>query len=364
MVKNILVFSDEIPPAGGGSGIVAKKITENYIENGFNVTLLSGDEADYNTSNLKHIRVKRITFLWVLAYGYAILRNKKINSFDIIIINDQMSAYLAGIFFTKKQLNKCTVIIHGRDSNFFFNSKSLKNSIFLFSKFYTRAITHCNKIVAVSRWTQDEYLQHLPKTINNITNKISWHFAGIDKSDLFGGIFNNDLKNSSLENKQILISVGRLVHRKGYFEMIDFFSKGIAANKNLIWLIVGDGPERNALELKVIEMGLKKSILFIGKVPRNTLSEWYLLADAFWLFSKIEPYGLVYLEAASCNLPSLGPKQGGVKEAIVENVTGFYMDENVDLNRMLNKCIELKKTKKPSTYADTISTMKFSSYLL
>jgi len=362
MLMNVLVFSDEIPPAGGGSGVIAKKITDNYIKSGYKVTLLSGDEGNYNSEKLHHIRVKRITLLWVLAYGYEILRKLNINVFDKIIINDQMSAYLAGIFFTEKQLSKCTVIIHGRDSNFFFNSTSLKHKIFFFSWFYQRALINSNKIVTVSRWTQDEYMKFIPNKIKeNIHNKISWHFAGIDKIDLFGGKLNNDIK---LENKQVLISVGRLVEKKGYFEMLDLFLKGFELNHKLVWLIVGDGPERRGLEQRALELGLNESVIFLGTVPRNSLSQLYSLADAFWLFSKIEAYGLVFLEAASCNLPSLGPKEGGVQEAIIEGVTGFYITENSDINKKIEQCILLKRTNKSADYANTISTVQFSSYLI
>ena len=70
MIKKILVFSDEIPPAGGGSGVIAKKLVENYISSNFDVTLLSGNEASYNSLKLKHIRVKRITFFWIINYVY------------------------------------------------------------------------------------------------------------------------------------------------------------------------------------------------------------------------------------------------------------------------------------------------------
>jgi len=364
MKKKILVFSDEIPPAGGGSGVIAKKITDNYIEYGHKVTLLSGDEANYNSLNLKHIRVKRITLLWIFNYIYSIFIKVRLNVFDSIIINDQMSAYISGLLFTKKQLSKCTIVIHGRDSNYFFNTISLKHKLFFFKRFYKRSLLYSNKIVAVSNWTKNEYLKYIPKDIKpSIIDKISWHFAGIDKNDLAGGEACKLSLNLDLKNKGVLISVGRLVKMKGYFEMLEIFSKNIKTNKDIVWLIVGDGPDKATLENKVSELGLNKNIKFLGKVPRNTLSELYLLADTFWLYSKTEAYGLVFLEAASYNLPSLGPCEGGVKEAIVENITGFYMDEKIDLSNALKQCIELKKTNKPSLYADSVSTKKFSSYL-
>jgi len=44
MTKNVLIFSDEYPPAGGGAGVIAMKMAEDFHSLGYSVTLLTGDD--------------------------------------------------------------------------------------------------------------------------------------------------------------------------------------------------------------------------------------------------------------------------------------------------------------------------------
>ncbi|WP_413284606.1 glycosyltransferase family 4 protein [Vibrio sp. MA40-2] len=359
--KSILIFSDEYPPAGGGSGVIAKRLVDDVRSLGHNVTLLTGDECP-DEPDITHVRVHRTTLIWVFSY-YKIITKLNLQSYDLIIINDQVSAYIAGRFFDQSTLKKCKVLIHGRDSNFFFNRKSLKHNIFQYEKYYAKLLVQSQKIIAVSRYTLNEYLLHIPEKYKNLINeKLSWHYAGINCDEVCGGVDPFTELYATTKDNTVLLSVGRIVPSKGYMQMLLLLSELIGKQPNYKWVIVGDGEYRSELEQKAIELNISEHIIYTGKVARTSLEHIYKYADCFWLLS-IEAFGLVYLEAASFNLPSIAVPFGGATEAVVVGENGYHYDENSDLLALLQQCEQLREKRKPEEFSKQFSTLRFATYL-
>jgi N-acetyl-alpha-D-glucosaminyl L-malate synthase BshA len=81
-------------------------------------------------------------------------------------------------------------------------------------------------------------------------------------------------------------------------------------------VVVGDGPERAALERAVRELELHESVRFLGK--QVSFVDWLRHADAFVLPSESESFGLAALEAMSCGVPVLGYRVGGLPEVVTD----------------------------------------------
>jgi len=97
------------------------------------------------------------------------------------------------------------------------------------------------------------------------------------------------------------------------------------------YLVVGEGPDLPRLQRLAAGLGLGDRVTFLGRRTVAEIVSLYNVADLFVLLTREEPpdvegFGLVFLEAAACGLPSLGGRSGGIPEAIEEGETGWLVD--------------------------------------
>jgi len=135
------------------------------------------------------------------------------------------------------------------------------------------------------------------------------------------------------ERGPVLLSVGNLVARKGHDLVLQSIPRLLDIAPDLVYLVVGAGPERGRLDRLVDSLGVKERVVFAGQVPDDLLPEVYSLADVFVLPSREEPescdvegFGLVFLEANACGLPVVAGRSGGIPDAVEAGVTGLLVD--------------------------------------
>ena len=90
------------------------------------------------------------------------------------------------------------------------------------------------------------------------------------------------------------------------------------------FVLVGDGPERPAIERRVRESGLQDEVSFVGE--QQDLVGHLSAADLFLLPSAQESFGLAALEAMACEVPVVASNVGGLPEIIDDGITGFACD--------------------------------------
>ena len=122
------------------------------------------------------------------------------------------------------------------------------------------------------------------------------------------------------------IYVGRLER----YKRIDVVLQALARtfpDRDFTFEIVGDGPEHDALEEIVNNLGLSKNVHFVGRVPRTEVIQRLNKADCFVMPSENEVFGLVYLEAMACGCITIASKRGGVDGIIVDGNNGFLCEQ-------------------------------------
>jgi len=112
-----------------------------------------------------------------------------------------------------------------------------------------------------------------------------------------------------LQGRKVLLTVARLCPRKGHEAVIRAVAKLAETNHDLVYLIVGSGPEREKLQSLAAELRLNGVVKFTGYVADERLAEFYNLCDVFVMANQkeddgdIEGFGMVFLEANSCGKP-------------------------------------------------------------
>jgi phosphatidylinositol alpha-1,6-mannosyltransferase len=140
-------------------------------------------------------------------------------------------------------------------------------------------------------------------------------------------------KELGLQDKKIIISVGRLVHRKGQDKLIEAMPDVLRKIPNAHLLIVGEGPYKNHLEKLVNKLSIKENVSFAGRIMYDRLPSYLSAAVLFAMPSRsrffgleVEGLGIVYLEASACGIPVLAGNSGGAPDAVLEGVTGLCVD--------------------------------------
>jgi N-acetyl-alpha-D-glucosaminyl L-malate synthase BshA len=103
-------------------------------------------------------------------------------------------------------------------------------------------------------------------------------------------------------------------------------------------LLVGDGPERQHIEMLCREMGLVDKIIFLGK--QDPVEEILSVCDLFMMPSETESFGLAALEAMACEVPVISSNAGGIPELNVDGVTGYLCNVG-DYETMAQRAISI-----------------------
>jgi phosphatidylinositol alpha-1,6-mannosyltransferase len=158
------------------------------------------------------------------------------------------------------------------------------------------------------------------------------HFSPQDSSQL--------RKELKLDDKRVIVSVGRLVHRKGQDHLIQSMPEILKSIPDAHILMVGQGPYLSHLKKLVQNLNLGEHVSFIGRIQYAQLPLYICAGDIFAMPSRsrlfgleVEGLGIVYLEASACGLPVIAGSSGGAPDAVLDGETGVVVDgeDNQDI---------------------------------
>ena len=248
-------------------------------------------------------------------------KRNELNYYDDIILENTPKS----IPYIRKYINS-KLILHVHNDYLNINTKFGKS-----------IINNCDKIICVSKFIKSRVDEI------DYTNKSVVVYNGLN-FEKFHNIYNKEYlrkKYNIDKNKKVILYVGRLLKKKGIFELIDAFKK--INDNNSILLIVGNGKKSITNKIK---KDLNDNILLLNYIDNSKISEIYSLADIGVVPSKInEAFGLTVIEGLACNLKMIVSNDGAIPE-LIEKQDTIIIDKNNLKNELESSLSILMKTKK------------------
>ncbi len=190
-----------------------------------------------------------------------------------------------------------------------------------------KALREADRIISISEYTKDILLEEQELEESRISllpcTFEEQRFSIGEKSKSLLSRFRLS------EDQPILLTVNRLeaqeIH-KSYDVILEALPKLLADFPNLKYIIVGRGSDQGRIEQLIAEKKLKEHVILTGFVPDEELTAFYQLCDLFVMPSKLEGFGIVFLEAMACGKPTLGGKYDGAQDALCHGKLGVLVD--------------------------------------
>lgn len=333
-----------------------KKISYK-INRGRFISILTEDGFISNKINIKKINdifyfyvIKKIfKFLVfpILTFCYLIYFVKSRN-FKTLIFAQSVFPFSWFIILFKKFINtRIITFVYGEDIVSY--RKNLKIFKYL-RKIYLHGLKKADIVIANSSVTKKECVFD---GINH--EKIHIIYPAVDY-DMFKPLDKEYSRNLfGIKNHFVILSVGRLIRRKGFDIVLDILPDIYVKIPNILYIICGEGYDKEYLIAKAKAKGILNYVIFLEKVTYELLPYLYSASDIFVLPNRLdekdneqEGFGIVFLEANACGIPVIGGDSGGVKDIIENGVNGFLVNP-IDKADISNKIFELYYSKNKYT---------------
>ena len=343
-----LIVTRSFPPEIGGMQSLMWGLTCSLAK--YNLVKVF---ADYHEKYKDHD--EKVSFYIDRIGGVKILRKHRkaylIN--DFIKNNKNINCVIADHWKSLELIKtnkKKICLIHSKEINY--KKESFRNRRIL------KAFNNIDQVVANSQFTKN-----LAVEIGIDENKITVINPGVFPAK---NLDNSSMKEAEklLKNKNPrLITVSRLDKRKNHEKVIMALRNLKQIYPNIVYTCIGYGDEEENLKKLTKELKLNQQVLFLKNINQDLKNSLVSKSNVFVMPSiihknSVEGFGIAYVEAAQCGVPSIGGKDGRASDAIQNNETGIICDGNnleeiyssIDLILKNNSYLEMgKKAKDYST---------------
>ena len=280
-------------------------------------------------SSWRFIGIKTFFFLVTLLWRIPL----KVKHFkpDVVLFSSMVTAGVLP-FFIKKPKVPCVTINHGQDVTL---------PVRIYQWYLPYVFNNLQGVISVSSATRNASIQRGMKPEIGVALPNGFDASveeKLPKKDEARKILEVKFQ-IDLTGKKILLTVGRQVKRKGHQWFIEEAINKIKTD--VVYLIVGDGPEYETIRRIREEMGLQEKIVMTGKLSSEMLNICYSAADLFVMPNipvdgDMEGFGIVLLEANMSGVPAVASDLEGIKDVIKQGVNGYRLPSG-DSGKFANK---------------------------
>lgn len=312
-------------PTFGGSGVVATELGKALAKEGHEVHFITYSQPtrlDFFNQNVYYHEVDIRTYPlfqyppYELALASKMVNVVKYEKLDLLHVHYAIphasAAYMAKQILRTEGIEIPVVTtLHGTDITLVGKDSSYEPVV-------TFSINQSDGVTAVSEDLKKDTYEHfnVTKDIEVIPNFIDLERFKRQKKEHF--------KTAICPNgEKLVVHTSNFRKVKRVDDVVRIFNnirKKIPAKL----LLVGDGPERNNIELLCRKLGTCDDVRFLGKL--DAVEEVLSVADLFIMPSEKESFGLAALEAMACEVPLISSNAGGIPELNITGETGFVCE--------------------------------------
>jgi glycosyltransferase involved in cell wall biosynthesis len=127
------------------------------------------------------------------------------------------------------------------------------------------------------------------------------------------------------ETAKVALFVGRLGREKNVDFLIRSFAALTTIRRNVVFVLVGDGPITDQLKALAKRLALEKTVIFTGVVPHSNIAPYYQAADLFLFSSLTDTQGIVVLEAIGSGLPVVALRDAAFTPMVKNGRNGYLL---------------------------------------
>lgn len=301
----ILFITRTYPPLVGGMETFASGFYENYRNRG-EIHLLANPGGK-----------KTILFFFIKVFFLLIFHAR---NYDVIHIYDAVLSPFALII----------KIFSTTSVSFTVNGLDIVYTRFGYQKIILPFLKMADRVFAISQYTMEQcQLRGIPKEKLRVI-PVGIHIDNVqvscepEKSEIRSKF------NIPAKDVKILLTVGRLVKRKGHAWFIAHVLKELPDHYR--YLIAGAGAELDTIKNLVDELNLTDRVYLLGRVSDQEKNCLYQIADLFVMpnitvENDQEGFGIVLLEAGQYGLPIIASDIEGIKDVVIPEKTGYLIEE-------------------------------------
>jgi phosphatidylinositol alpha-1,6-mannosyltransferase len=342
----MLFITDSFPPSEGGSRVYYYNLCKNC--KGDKIIVLTKKVDEYEEfdrrQNFKIIRKGRPLPDWkyfryprvfaTLLRTLFLVWQVKI---DVIHCGEFLPAGIVGLLLKKLVRKPYVYYVHGEAITWF-------KQFPLQCRLFNTVLKNADRIIAACTYAEEGL--RLDYSVS--PGKIVKIMPGVDY-----GRFDpkwtdtNLLRELGLEREKVLLTIGRLIERKGQDTVIRALPRIINEVPNVVYVIGGRGYYEQKLKTLAAELKVEEHVKFLGFVPNEKLNSLYSICDVFVMINRDtkegpEGFGMVFTEASAAGKPVIGGKSGGTEDSIVDGVTGYRVNPH-DVEEVARYIVKILK---------------------
>lgn len=266
---------------------------------------------------------------------FGIARLIKKENPDVIFSHEYSPTSILIAFF--KQIKRFNYKFYITTSD---NVAMAESSAGLKAKARSYVLHHADGIIVYSSAVKEWYRNHFAKLKIDICPNIQDPDTLLSYRASFDTYHHEYLRKYNLKDCNIILYIGRLVEVKGLDLLLDAFAEAKISNYKLV--LVGDGNQRERLQIQVKTLGIEDKVIFAGYYSGNALYAWYDLANFFILPSRYEPFGAVVNEALVYGCPVVASQFIGALDFInADNGLIFNPTNHQEFVNVLEKACKI-----------------------